>query len=139
MKTSSGFRIELTCRYEEWWRYNVEMMCAAFDAADERIGFAAVRSQIAEAGAELRERPAGVDVPTRLSLESGACDHAQLYLYVIPHTLPRDNRIGAAAPFDLTLRIALDGRALRTERIRVNQWGGTSLRLELAEGMKNQK
>lgn len=132
MKTSSGFDIELTCRYEEWWRYNVEMMCAAFDEAGERIGFSSVRSQIAEAGAELRERPA-CEVPTRLRLASGACDRALLYLYVIPHTLPRDNRIGASAPFDIALRIGRDGRTLRTERRKVNQWGGISLRLELSE------
>ncbi len=133
MKAKSGFGIELTCRYEGWWRYNVEMMCAAFDAAGQRIGFTSARSQIAEAGAELREVPRGVEVPTRLRLETCDCDHALLYLYVIPHTLPRDNRIEASKPFDVTLRITCDGRLLRTERCRVNQWGGASLQLTLTK------
>lgn len=133
MKTKSGFVIELTCRYDGWWRYNVEMMCAAFDAAGRRVGFGSVRSQIAEAGAELREIPRGVEAPARLRLESVPCDHALLYLYVIPHTLPRDNRIGASEPFDVTLRISYDGRLLRTERHRVNQWGGASLHLRLTD------
>ena len=40
-----GFTIEVTSRYEEWWRYNVALMCGCFAAEERRTGFAsAVRS-----------------------------------------------------------------------------------------------
>ena len=127
------FTVELRCRYKEWWRYNVEMMCAAFDAADRRVGFTAARSHIADVGAELREPPAGVAVPASLQLETAACNHALFYLYIIPHTLPAASRIGDTDPFEITLRIACDGRELRTERFQVNQWGGASIQLRLEQ------
>ena len=127
------FTVELRCRYKEWWRYNVEMMCAAFDAADRRVGFSAARSHVADVGAELREPPAGVVVPTELHLDTEPCNHALLYLYIIPHTLPAENRIGETPPFEVTLRVGCDGRPLRTEQIRVNQWGGASIQLRLEQ------
>lgn len=134
MKQRSGIRIELTCRHETWWRYNVEMMCAAFDAAENRIGFSSARSKIAEAGAELREPPAGVAVPASLTLDAAPCDHALLFVYIIPHSLPADNRIEAAEPCEIELRIAAPGLPLRRERFRVNPWGGASIRLRIDGG-----
>lgn len=131
MKNSCGIRIELLCRHASWWRCNVELFCAAFDAAEQRIGFSSARSQIAPAGSELRKPPAGVAVPASLALEAPRCDHALLFLYVIPHSLPLDNRIEASEPFELQLRIDVAGRPPQTERIRVNAWGGASVRLRI--------
>ena len=133
MKQRSGIRIELACRHETWWRYNVEIMCAAFDAAENRIGFGSARSKIAEAGAELREPPAGVAVPTSLTLDAVPCD-ALLFVYIIPHSLPVDNRIEAAELCEIELRIAAPELPLRRERFRVNPWGGASIRLRIDGG-----
>ena len=40
MAAHKGFTIEVTSRYEEWWRYNVALMCGCFDAEERRTGFA---------------------------------------------------------------------------------------------------
>ena len=40
MATKEGFTIEISSRYEGWWRYNVALMCGCFDTAGNRTGFA---------------------------------------------------------------------------------------------------
>ena len=60
MATKEGFTIEISSRYEGWWRYNVALMCGCFDDAGRRIGFASSASTVADAGSNLPERPAGV-------------------------------------------------------------------------------
>ena len=48
-----GFTIEVTSRYEGWWRYNAALMCGCFDAAGRRIGFASSASTVADVGSNL--------------------------------------------------------------------------------------
>ena len=36
MATKEGFTIEISSRYEGWWRYNVALMCGCFDTAGNR-------------------------------------------------------------------------------------------------------
>ena len=67
----------------------------------------------------------------RLVLETPPCDHAILYIYVVPHALPESNDIDATKPFALDLQIACDGEPLRNERLQINQWSGISLELRL--------
>jgi len=55
-----GFTIEVTSRYEGWWRYNAALMCGCFDAAGRRIGFASSASTVADVGSNLAERPADI-------------------------------------------------------------------------------
>ena len=67
------------------------LMCGCFDAADQRIGFATAESAVAGVGANLTERPADIPADRSAVLETMACDHLLLYLYIIPHTLPAGN------------------------------------------------
>ena len=75
-----GFIIEVTSRYEGWWRYNVALMCGCFDDAGRRIGFASSASTVADAGSNLPERPAGVAADRTATLQTMQCDHLVLYL-----------------------------------------------------------
>ena len=111
-----GFTIEVTSRYEGWWRYNVALMCGCFDAADNRTGFASASSEIAPVGANLREPPATQAGRRHITLATDPCDHLMLYVYIIPHTLPADNDIDTTRPFDVELRISCDGRRIRSEK-----------------------
>lgn len=79
-----GFTIEVTSRYEGWWRYNVALMCGCFDAADNRTGFASVSSEIAPVGADLKEPPATQAGRRHIALTTDPCDHLMLYVYIIP-------------------------------------------------------
>ncbi len=123
MTTSKGFRIEVSSRYEEWWRYNVELMCGCFDAAEQRTGFASPPRRLPTWGPIFRSvlrrspRAHGGSRP-------GACDHLVLYVYIIPHTLPPGNDIDATAPFEIEIRIFCDGRRILAEKRRINQWSG---------------
>ncbi len=131
MTTKKGFSIEISSRFEGWWRYNAALMCGCFDAADERIGFVSAESHVADVGAGPAERPSEIAPDRRLTLETPPCDHAVLYIYVIPHTLPESNDIDATKPFALDLQIACDGKRFRNERLPINQWSGISLELRL--------
>ena len=98
-----GFTIEVTSRYEGWWRYNAALMCGCFDAAGRRIGFASSASTVADVGSNLAERP----------------------------TLPADNEIDATRPFGIEVRISYAGRRLRTEKREINQWSGASVEMRV--------
>ena len=126
-----GFTIEVTSRYDGWWRYNAALMCGCFDAADQRIGFASAESAVAAVGANLAERPADIPADRRAVLETMPCDHLVLYLYLIPHTLPAGNDIDANKPFEIELKIAYDGHRLRTEKRTINQCSGASIEMRI--------
>ena len=126
-----GFTIEVTSRYDGWWRYNVALMCGCFDAANQRIGFATAESAVAPAGADLTERPADIPADRSAVLETMPCAHLLLYLYIIPHTLPAGNDIDATRPFEIELRISYAGRLLRTEKRAINQWSGASVEMRI--------
>ena len=116
MATKEGFTIEISSRYEGWWRYNVALMCGCFDTAGNRTGFASTEAHVADVGSNLREKPAGNPGGGRASLETGPCDHLLLYIYIVPHTLPAGNDIGDTTPFEVEIRIAYGGRRLRAEK-----------------------
>ena len=120
MATKEGFTIEISSRYEGWWRYNVALMCGCFDTAGNRTGFASTEAHVADVGSNLREKPAGNPGGGRASLETGPCDHLLLYIY-----------IGDTAPFEVEIRIAYGGRRLRAEKRLINQWSGASIEMRV--------
>ena len=126
-----GFKIELRSRYEEWWRYNAELMCGCFDIDDNRIGFASSASDVASVGSNLKVRPAEIPASRSVTLETPPCDHLVLYVYIIPHTLPVGNDIDATRPFEAEIRISCAGKHLRTEKRMINQWSGASIELKI--------
>ena len=132
--SEKGFTIEVTSRYEGWWRYNAALMCGCFDAANQRIGFASAASDVADVGSNLTERPDGIAADRSAALETMPCDHLVLYLYIIPNTLPAGNDIEANKPFEIELRISYAGRRLRTEKRAINQWSGASVEMRVESG-----
>ncbi|WP_290540011.1 hypothetical protein [Alistipes sp.] len=126
-----GFAIEISSRYEGWWRYNVALMCGCFDSTGRRIGFSSSASTVADVGSNLRERPANIAANRTATLQTMPCDHLVLYLYIIPHTLPAGNDIDAAKPFGIEVRISCAGHRLRTEKREINQWSGASIEMRI--------
>ena len=107
-----------------------------FDAADNSTGFASASSEIVPVGANLKEPPATQAGRRHIALTTDPCDHLMLYVYIIPHTLPADNDIDATRPFDIELRISCNGRRIRSEKRRINQWSGASIELRVAAAGK---
>ncbi len=131
MMEEQGFKIEVKSRYDEWWRYNADLMCGCFDADDNRIGFASAASDVADAGANLSERPADIPVARSVVLTTPPCHHLVLYVYIIPHTLPAGNDIDSTRPFEAEIRISRGGKLLRSEKRAINQWSGASIELRI--------
>ena len=129
-----GFKIELKSRYDEWWRYNADLMCGCFDVDDNRIGFASTASDVADVGSNLKARPAEIPASRSVTLETPPCDHLVLYVYIIPHTLPAGNDIDSTRSFEAEIRISYAGRLLRTEKRMINQWSGASIEMKVAHG-----
>ena len=126
-----GFKIELKSRYDEWWRYNADLMCGCFDADDNRIGFASAASDVADVGANLSVRPADIPAARSVVLTTPPCNHLVLYVYIIPHTLPAGNDIDSTRPFEAEIRISRGGKFLCTENRAINQWSGASIELKI--------
>ena len=114
MAATEGFSIEISSRYDGWWRYNAALMCGCFDV-----------------GANLTAKPADMAGDRSLRLETTACDHLLLYIYIVPHTLPAGNEIADTQPFEITLRIAYGGKVLRSEKRLINQWSGASVEMRV--------
>lgn len=132
MATKEGFTIEISSRYEGWWRYNVALMCGCFDTAGNRTGFASTEAHVADVGSNLREKPAGNPGGGRASLETGPCDHLLLYIYIVPHTpagRQRHRRHGTPSKSKSASHTA-DGR-LRAEKRLINQWSGASIEMRV--------
>lgn len=126
-----GFKIELKSRYDEWWRYNADLMCGCFDADNNRIGFASAASDVADVGANLSVRPADIPAARSVVLTTPPCHHLVLYVYIIPHTLPAGNDIDSTRPFEAEIRISRGGKLLCTEKRAINQWSGASIELRI--------
>lgn len=129
----AGFTVEVSSRFEGWWRYNVALMAGCFDADSERTGFATASSHVADVGANLHEPPAGTAPDRRIVLQTEPCDHLLLYVYIIPHTLPAGNEIDAPRPFDVEIALSFNGKLLRRESHPINQWSGASIEMKIAQ------
>ena len=132
MKSVEKFTVEIRSGFDQWWRYNAAVMCGAFDASGNRIGFASAESRVAEMGSNLEAPPEGLDLHRSLTLETVPCERIVLYIYVIPHTLPRDNEIGGHPPFPLQVRIRYGDRTVLDKEYSINQWGGASIELKVS-------
>lgn len=132
MKKAEKFTVEIGSRFEGWWRYNAALMCGAFDAEGERVGFASSESRVADTGSDLERAPQGVDLHRSLRLETVPCERIVLYIYIIPHTLPRDSEIGGHPPFPLRVKIVCGDRIVEDREYPINQWGGASIELKVS-------
>ena len=138
MKQSGVYRVELKCEDREWWRYNVVITAAGFDAKGEREGFYSLREHRADVGGS-NGVCSRLATAKRLSLECGESHRLDLYLYIIPHTLPESRDIEDAKPFDVALKISLGDSQIVDKKLRVNPWGGTSQHILIIGGQLQER
>lgn len=131
MATKEGFTIEISSRYEGWWRYNVALMCGCFDTAGNRTGFASTEAHVADVGSNLREKPAGIPAAAAQVSKPGRATTFCSTSISYPIRLPAGNDIGDTAPFEVEIRIAYGGRRLRAEKRLINQWSGASIEMRV--------
>ena len=126
----SKFKVLVSSRYEELWRYNLVAVCELCNAEGERIEFKSKESYVAPVGSNLTAPPADYDSKRTLTIESVEGDYVNLLIYVVPNTLPATNDIIEAKPFHLTVKVEANGEPLVSRVFDVNQWSGDNVALE---------
>lgn len=134
MGRDKGFALEVSSRFDGWWRYNLTAICGCFDAEGKRTAFVSADDHVADAGSELSAPPAGTAAERTLRLVTPPCERIVAYVYLVPHTLPHTNEIGAVSLFDVTVAVRYGETAFEPRTYRVNQWSGASIELKLARG-----
>lgn len=126
----SKFKVLVSSRYEELWRYNLVAVCELCNAEGERIEFKSKESYVAPVGSNLTAPPADYDSKRTLTIESVEGDYVNLLIYVVPNTLPATNDIIEAKPFHLTVKVEANGEPIVSRVFDVNQWSGDNIALE---------
>ena len=126
----SKFKVSVSSRYEELWRYNLVAVCELCNAEGERIEFKSKESYVAPVGSNLTAPPADYDSKRTLTIESTEGDYVNLLIYVVPNTLPATNDIIEAKPFHLTVKVEANGEPIVSRVFDVNQWSGDNVALE---------
>ena len=124
---SNTIHISLECAYDQWWRYNIYVAAATFSGGN-RADYQSLTDTVYPLGngAEVRLRPSDYDPRRPIELQIAAADTLELFVYVIPNTMPISETITQSPPFPIQLRIK-GGGISATEQHMVNQWGGLSL------------
>ncbi|MBO5216676.1 MAG: hypothetical protein Q4F45_08520 [Alistipes sp.] len=134
------FRVEISSKFEELWRYNIVLMGGGFNAKGEQVDFASSTAQIAKVGTNFTEKPAQLeDMPREYKITLSNCDNIATYIYLVPHTLPFSNEIGTAEPFDLKVEVWCDDEKIYSQRHKINQWSGASIELKLPKKEEEEK
>ena len=125
----SRFKVAVSSRFEELWRYNIVVVCELCSANGERIEYKSVESIVAPVGSNLASAPADYSANRALKVESGEGDHINLLVYVVPHTLPFIDDISRTKPFALTIKVERDGETVINSAFDINQWSGDNISL----------
>ena len=125
------FTIQVKSSYGELWRYNLSAMCAAFDKEGERIDFVKAESFVSEVGSNLRSAPSDLSAKRDLKLTTAEAHSIVAYIYVVPHTLPKDRDVADCKPFDMNVKVQMGTDVIYNEKHKINQWSGVSIELKL--------
>ena len=125
----SRFKIAVSSKFEELWRYNIIVVCELCSSDGERIDFISKESSIASVGSNLATPPIDYDTKRDIRCESGEGDYVNILVYVIPHTLPSTNDIYKTKPFHLTVKVSSDKEMILNRVFDINQWSGDNITL----------
>lgn len=128
---SDIFSIEINSDYEELWRYNIALTGEVTDTGGKRTGYVKHASEVAPVGSNLKAAPEGYVAKRDIRISTAVGAALTLYIYVIPHTLPRERVVDQARPFTLHVRIGHGGETLYDRRLSINQWSGDNIEIKL--------
>ncbi len=126
----SRFKVSVSSRFEELWRYNIVVVCELCSAEGERIEFKSVDSIVAPVGSNLAAAPNDYVADRKLQLNSEDGAYINLLVYVVPHTLPATDDISKTKPFPLIIKVEGDGEVLINQIFDINQWSGDNITLK---------
>ncbi len=126
MGKNEGFKVEISSDFERFWCYNILVTCGCFDAEGQQIGFASADDTVAPIGSNLEQVPSGYPVRRVVRFDAPECDHLQMYVYVIPHTVPLGRDVDEENFYALDVKISRAGEVVQKCRLSVNRWAGGS-------------
>ena len=126
----STFKVSVSSKFEELWRYNIVLVCELCNAKGERIDYLSEESFIAPVGSNLDAAPIDYSVDRTLRLTTKEGDYLNILVYIIPHTLPSTDDIIKTKPFPLIVKIENDKKEiLVNQAFKINQWSGDNIAL----------
>ena len=127
----SRFKVSVSSRFEELWRYNIVLICELCSAGGERIEYLSKESFVAPAGSNLATPPSDYDSNRKLTLESNDGAYLNILVYVIPNTLPSTNDIIKTKPFPLIIKVENNNKEVFVNQVfEINQWSGDNIALK---------
>ncbi len=114
------YRIELSSEEERWASFDVALMAEGFDASGESCHLSQAKRFREEGAAE-----------SKISLSCEPCSSLDLYIYVIPHTLPESSSTEDTPPVEAHLTLYDHDELFKRELLEINPWGGYTARLRL--------
>ena len=127
----SKFKVSVSSRFEELWRYNIVLVCELCSAQNERIDYQSKESFIAPVGSNLEAPPMDYSTDRTLTLTSQDGEYLNILVYVVPHTLPSTNDIIKTKPFSLVVKVENEPKAtIVNQAFKINQWSGDNISLE---------
>ena len=127
----ANFSISIESKFKELWRYNIIVM-ASVVSAGKQIELLKHCSEIAPVGSELKDPPANYKANRDITLHGNGGDEITLYIYVIPHTLPKKKSVSSTPPFEMVVSVNCDTDIVYKHRYMVNQWSGENITATVA-------
>ena len=127
----ANFTISIECDFYDLWRYNIITMASVMREG-EQVEVLKQCSEIAPVGAELQRAPEDYNSNRNILLTSGEADALTLYIYIIPHTLPKEQVVRFAPPFELDVKVKHGARIAYKHRYMINQWSGENISIAVS-------
>ena len=125
------FQISVRSNFAELWRYNIVVMCGAYNAAGEQLAVTTSESTVATVGEELTAATIPDTAARVVKLQTAPCDNIKTYIYLMPHKLPSAGSPDDTPTFGIRVKVKADGEELYNVIHQVNQWSGATIELRL--------
>lgn len=132
----ANFTISIESNFPDLWRYNIVVMANVMQGG-EKVEVLKHRSEVAPVGAELQTQPEGYNPNRNILLSSMEADTLTLYIYIIPHTLPKEQVVRFAPPFELDVKVKHGSRIAFKHRYMINQWSGENITTTITAPQKD--
>ena len=125
------FQISVRSNFAELWRYNIVVMCGAYNADGEQLTVTSSESTLAAVGDDVEPQSVEDGSSRKVTLTTEPCDNIKAYIYLMPHKLPDIREPEDAAPFGLRIKVKADDEVVYNVVHQVNQWSGATVELRL--------
>ena len=125
------FDIFISSSHEEFWKFNVVVMVDV-DREGRHIQLFKDRIDVAPVGSFISEPPVGYK-PRDFRFHTDPANVVTIYIYLIPHTLPRTRDLEAVEPVELRVEALFNDSPLYAHTFEISPWSGDNIEIELIE------